>query len=366
MSVVQKIVKSADGTDIFVEAAGNRSKPEVIFAHGLAGSSAHFDKLFNHPTLLRELYMIRFDTRGHGRSGKPVTEDGYKSERYAEDISGIIKTFGLGQVFFVGWNFGASIAADICAHVTPNPLLGIVYLAALPVVGPVLERVATPRALSLLPALFGNTDVTHSLHARQQFVDLQVANPQTLPFETKCQWLGAMCVQPPSVTSLVLTRSSKPQDPGPLYASGSQGLPLLIVNGTEDAIIWGNLVEEEMKPHFTDLEAQYISKAGHAVAWEQPDQVADLVLNFVGRVESDLKARGKYRRSSGRTTLISAASQAIWSPFSYIGGMLGLRVCQPADDRCRSRDEDDQQSMNEKSPFALNTGPMTLQYRKQV
>jgi len=364
MSVVQKVVKSADGTEIFVEAAGNRSKPEIIFAHGLAGSSAHFDKLFAHPKLQKELYMIRYDTRGHGKSGKPMTEDGYKSERYAEDVSAIIKTFGLGQVFFAGWNFGASIAADICAHINPNPLLGIVYLAALPVVGPVLERVATPRALSILPGLFNNTDVTHSLHARQQFVDLQVANPQTLPFETKCQWLGAMCVQPPVVTSLVLTRSSKPQDPGPLYAMGGKGLPLLIVNGTEDAIIWGNLVEEEMKPHFTDMECQYVSKAGHAVCWEQPDKVADLLLDFVARVDEEQSLRRK--RSGSSTTLVSTASKALWSPFSYIGGMLGLRACQPSEDRPRYVQEDDQQSMNEKSPFARTSGPVTMQYRKQV
>jgi pimeloyl-ACP methyl ester carboxylesterase len=41
--------------------------------------------------------------RGHGRSGKPETEDGYLSARYAEDFMAVAEAFGVTEPVIVGW-----------------------------------------------------------------------------------------------------------------------------------------------------------------------------------------------------------------------------------------------------------------------
>ena len=41
--------------------------------------------------------------RGHGRSGKPETEDRHTSKHYADDFAAVAKEFQLVRPIFVGW-----------------------------------------------------------------------------------------------------------------------------------------------------------------------------------------------------------------------------------------------------------------------
>ena len=115
----QITVKSKDGTPIWAEAAGNFHGPHVILAHGLACTHSAFDTLFYDSGLRAALYMVepdiyllfivlnvdqvRYDTRGHGYSGKPPTPDFYTSDRYADDLRALINGFHLNKPFFAGW-----------------------------------------------------------------------------------------------------------------------------------------------------------------------------------------------------------------------------------------------------------------------
>jgi pimeloyl-ACP methyl ester carboxylesterase len=47
--------------------------------------------------------QVRYDTRGHGRSGKPTTPDFYTSDRFAQDVQALITGFKLNKPFFAGW-----------------------------------------------------------------------------------------------------------------------------------------------------------------------------------------------------------------------------------------------------------------------
>src|SRR5258706_5784409 len=121
LKLPSKIVTSSDGLQIFTESAGKESAPAVkspspssdsansflmqqrcivIFLHGLACTSVAFDPLFADPDLTSSLFMvsrtgipfhqlsddlfgvqIRYDTRGHGRTGGPDNPEGYVSKR---------------------------------------------------------------------------------------------------------------------------------------------------------------------------------------------------------------------------------------------------------------------------------------------
>ena len=47
--------------------------------------------------------QVRYDMRGHGRSGKPEADEGYLSQRYAEDYQAVSQAFHLKRPVFVGW-----------------------------------------------------------------------------------------------------------------------------------------------------------------------------------------------------------------------------------------------------------------------
>ena len=96
-------VISADGTKIWAQAAGNPSKPAVVFIHGFSCSTLNFGKQFSDPTLLENLYLLRYDVRGHGRSEQPLEAKDYESLRHAEDFKAVIDAFGVRKPFVAGW-----------------------------------------------------------------------------------------------------------------------------------------------------------------------------------------------------------------------------------------------------------------------
>lgn len=94
---------SDDGTAIWAEATGNPTKPPVIFIHGLACTALVFEKQFSEPRMLENLYMIRYELRGHGRSGHPENAEAYASIRHAEDFKKVCESFGVRKPFICGW-----------------------------------------------------------------------------------------------------------------------------------------------------------------------------------------------------------------------------------------------------------------------
>jgi pimeloyl-ACP methyl ester carboxylesterase len=56
-----------------------------------------------HKFLILLFLQVRYDTRGHGRSGKPETEEGFEQARYAEDFQAIVKEYKLNNPIYVGW-----------------------------------------------------------------------------------------------------------------------------------------------------------------------------------------------------------------------------------------------------------------------
>lgn len=59
MPVKQLTLKSADGTEIYADAAGDPSKPGAVFIHGFSLSAALFDVIFADPMWTEVLYLVR-------------------------------------------------------------------------------------------------------------------------------------------------------------------------------------------------------------------------------------------------------------------------------------------------------------------
>ena len=100
----EKILTSADGTKIWAESARNPTKPALVFIHGLSCTALGFDKRFADKRLRENFHLIRYEMRGHCRSGQPLEAEAYQSIRYAEDLKTVTcEAFGVEKPFLVGW-----------------------------------------------------------------------------------------------------------------------------------------------------------------------------------------------------------------------------------------------------------------------
>jgi pimeloyl-ACP methyl ester carboxylesterase len=52
---------------------------------------------------------VRYDTRGHGRSGKSVAEEAWQSRRFSEDFEAVCKEFGIKETYVLGWSAGGML-----------------------------------------------------------------------------------------------------------------------------------------------------------------------------------------------------------------------------------------------------------------
>jgi pimeloyl-ACP methyl ester carboxylesterase len=197
-------VMSKDGTEIFAEAVGDPAKPHVVFVHGdnlhflhefliyiftgVACTGAIFDPIFILAEMQAHIYavsrsaswrplacnmisprQVRYDARGHGRSGKPETADAYISGCYADDFEAVCRAFNLRKPVFCGWygrlcvflapggsysyrSLSGAISADLLSA-AKIPLSGLIYLSALPCMGEIMGLVPTPLGLSYIPRL---------------------------------------------------------------------------------------------------------------------------------------------------------------------------------------------------------------------
>jgi pimeloyl-ACP methyl ester carboxylesterase len=98
-----KTVTSADGTTIFVQAAGSPSNPALVCVHGFLSTSFAFSKQFADTKLLEKAYVIAYDIRGSGRSEAPVDGESYHGQRYAEDFKAVCEAFGVVKPIIMGW-----------------------------------------------------------------------------------------------------------------------------------------------------------------------------------------------------------------------------------------------------------------------
>jgi len=271
---MSKFLKSADGTEIYADAVGDPSKPAVVFVHGFSLSSFVFDALFADPQWIASVYMVRFDVRGHGRSGKPEDGASWESRRFAEDFDAVVEGFGLKRPFIAGWSLGAALAADILSVHPPTYLSGVIYLAALPYYS-VMPKVGTPATLAVLPPLMQTADVGAYQAGARGFVDLC---SDDFPFVFYQACLGNFMMQPRNVTLNLLTRTQ--DESGLLKAGKDSGLALLIVNGGLDKVTIAAEILRAVEG-WKNLKVVEIENADHTLWIREPDALRREILTWI-------------------------------------------------------------------------------------
>ncbi|KAJ6510662.1 Alpha/Beta hydrolase protein [Mycena sanguinolenta] len=278
MSTAGQLLKSADGTDIYAEAVGDSSKPAVVFIHGFSMSSIAFNTIFVDPEWISNLYLVRYDVRGHGRSGKPTDEAAWESKRLAEDFDTVVRAFKLHKPFVLGWSLGGTFVTDVLSFNPATYISGIIYVGALPYMGPRLAQVGSPPGLANLPPLMQTADVDQYQAAAIAFLELC---HDAFPYDFYLACLGNSLVQPRGVTIRLLGRTQ--DESGLLKAGREDGLPLLSVHGENDRVIVRQAVLDAVEG-WKNLTVVDIKDAEHFVWLSQPDDFRSEVLSWIARV----------------------------------------------------------------------------------
>ncbi|KZT00889.1 alpha/beta-hydrolase [Laetiporus sulphureus 93-53] len=285
---VIKTLRSSDGTTIYAEAAGDPRNPSIVLAHGLGLSSAIFDNLFKDERLLAEVYLVRYDQRGQGRSGKPDTEEAYVSKLWADDYAAVIEAFGLKNPVHVGWSYGGTVAVDVVAHLPPGTLSGVVLLAAIPHCTTSSVLAISKIIVEFGPGLTTTSDVALSRSTGKELVDTCFNDAAAIPFDLITSWYGMATLTPPSVMSFLPGRE---HDTTKYFEEGKNGLPLLLLYGSKDKHVHGEVLAKEVGDHFKNLKVHVVEGGSHAAFYENQEEVVTELLSFMKRTEAYTKQR---------------------------------------------------------------------------
>lgn len=103
-------VASVRGCDLAHDLAGDG--PDLVWGHGLTSSMATEDEfgLLDHDRIRRVARELRYDARGHGRSGSTADPAGYGWDELAVDQLALADALGIGRYVAAGASMGAATA----------------------------------------------------------------------------------------------------------------------------------------------------------------------------------------------------------------------------------------------------------------
>jgi pimeloyl-ACP methyl ester carboxylesterase len=247
--------------------------PPLLLVNGYAASSADWD-----PTLLARLAdsfeLICPDNRGMG--GSELGDAGALSiDAMAGDLEALLDHLGLARTRLAGWSMGGYVAQRLALR-APQRVSAMVLLASAPggptAVAPepqawelLTDHSGTPReqATRLISLLFP-PDVAPGID--RQFGDVVAAARA----ELSTRALDAQ------ERALVAWHDEAPQLPG------SDSPPVLAICGSEDVVIPPQN-SELLATFWSSARSECIAGGGHAFMAQQPERVAALIADFLGR-----------------------------------------------------------------------------------
>lgn len=259
-------IKSGDA-EIFYWTVGDG--PPVVLLHPFPSHHEFWNPVAE--TLAARYRLILPDLRGHGESGTgegPVTMD-----KHAADILGVMDDAGVGRAPMVGVSIGGyalfelwrrqrgRVAALVLCNTKAQADGPDARAARMQATADVLERGVEPFFESMIPRLLGKT----TRESRPDKVEGALRMMRKMFPDDVAQVQRGMAARPDSVDTLKTIN-----------------VPALLVTGDED-ILTGVSEAEMMRQHISGSELRVIAKAGHYSPWEQPEEVARILRQFLDK-----------------------------------------------------------------------------------
>jgi 3-oxoadipate enol-lactonase/4-carboxymuconolactone decarboxylase len=259
-------VIKANGVDLFYDLTGPAEAPVVVFLNSLGTTLEMWDAQTR--ALASRYRCLRYDTRGHGRSG--LVEAVPTIETLADDLAGLLDGLGIEAAHVVGLSLGGMTAQAFAARY-PERVVGLVLLATaahLPppegwderarvvrsegmgaIVDAVMARWFTADTIALAP------EIVRSV--RQRFLALDPRG------------YAACCIA---------IRDMDLRD-----RIGAIRAPTLVIAGEDDPATRLEMLED-VSSRIPGARLLVVPEAAHLVAVEQPDMVSAEIRTFLAQV----------------------------------------------------------------------------------
>lgn len=213
--------------------------------------------------------LILPDLRGHGESG--VGEGPATMQKHAADVIRVMDDADVGRAPIIGVSIGGYLLFELWRRDrTRAAALGLCNTKApadhadaragrLQAANEVLERGTETFLQSMVPRVFAKT----TRETRPDLVDGALRMMRQMSPEDIAQVQRGMAERPDSVDTLKTIN-----------------VPTLLVTGDEDTSTGINEAEF-MRQHISGSQLKVIPKAGHYSPWEQPQEVATIIRQFL-------------------------------------------------------------------------------------
>ncbi len=166
-------VTGAGGVPLNVVSAGDPSNPSILLVHGIGQSYVSWENQLRSP-LTDHFFVVAYDLRGHGNSGKPWNKEAYQDYRqWAGDVQAVIAAMRLDHPVLVGWSYGTLVVADYLRAYGSSGLRGIVLTGAYggltPPPAPAPAQGALAAHMALMRKQQGSSNIEDNIAAAANF-----------------------------------------------------------------------------------------------------------------------------------------------------------------------------------------------------
>ncbi len=263
-----RTVEGAGGVPLNVVTAGDPASPAILLIHGFGQSHYSFVRQMD-SDLADDYYLVSFDLRGHGASGKPWTTEAYsESGVWARDVAAVMAATGLDRPVVVAWSYGTMVAMDYIREFGDKGIAGIILTggqgALRPFRMPSGDDDPAAEEFAQIRELQSSPDLIDYIRAGERVIPLLTASP--LP-EQELQLFRAIGLMlPPYVRRAMAHRRLDNQD-----MVGQLSLPVLFCLGEKDNPYQLDDGAELAASH-ENMSLTVYEGAGHSVFIEQPER----------------------------------------------------------------------------------------------
>jgi pimeloyl-ACP methyl ester carboxylesterase len=246
--------------------------PALCLINGYRLSAAAWPDSFI-AQLAARLTVIAFDNRGTGRSDKP--RNGYEFANLANDFIGLLDGLHRPQVHLLGFSMGGAIAQEVAVRYPDR-------IARLVLFGTFCGGVwAEPASYSVFKRLLSHANQTPEEAARQAW-----------PVTYSPEYLAA------NAAAVERQMRREMEHPTPMYVADRQmealrkfdsyrdlpriSAPTLVATGLQDLLVKPRN-SEILASRIPNARRELLADLGHRAIWEAPEEIADLVGDFLTR-----------------------------------------------------------------------------------
>ncbi len=254
----------------------------VVMLHGGMSHSEWQEPLAEEILARSEVSFIATDRRG---SGLNTQDRGHmdSSERVIEDVVEFLQSLqgSFTRVHLAGWCFGGQIASTVAARLADKDVISTLILIA-----PGFffnERYSDVLGLSIESARQAIAEFNLTPELNRAYIQLPL---QPTDFTVRSDWQQFIAndrLRLTKITEGTIQVSEEIAEQAEKAFPQIGNIPKLVVFGTNDRLVDIERVREFVLSHKSPVVGNIAT--GHAVQFEQPEKLAEVVLSFLSQVQ---------------------------------------------------------------------------------